>query len=203
MTGTFKRLRIGALASGGLLLAIAVVCEALAGWPEGALSFLAAAVTTASWLVAAGVATLARPRMLIGWLLVFGGFTLALDGALTSFAEVIASRDMVLAAWAGWVGSWMFWPQLTASAAIYLLFPDGGLPSRKWGWAAALAVVGAALGACASALSLGPLDTVGPLEAIANPLGLVPGIQHLIPVAAIILNVAFVAGLVALRLRKV
>src|ERR1700712_2315116 len=81
--------RVGALALSCLLLAVAIVSEAQAGWPEGALPFLAAVVTTVSWLVTGAVATRARPPMAIGSLLLFSGLSLALDGALTSVAEVI------------------------------------------------------------------------------------------------------------------
>jgi hypothetical protein len=120
------------LALSCILLLVAIVSEAQAGWPEGTLPFLAAVVTTVSWLVTGAIATHARPGMRIGTLLIFSGLSLAADGALTSVAEVIASRDEISAAWVGWLGSWLFWPQLAALAAIYLLFPSDTLPSRRW-----------------------------------------------------------------------
>jgi two-component system, NarL family, sensor kinase len=203
VTRAAKISRAGTLALSCLLLAVAILSEAQAGWPEGALPFLAAVVTTASWLVTGAVATRARPRTVIGTLLIFSGLALAVDGALTSVAEVIAPRDEISAAWIGWFGSWLFWPQLAALATIYLVFPSDTLPSRRWRWVVVLAVVGSTVGMVGSALSPGPLAVVGPLHSVVNPVGILPAAPHLIPVAALLLNGAFVLGLIVLRVRPV
>ncbi|MEF2976586.1 sensor histidine kinase [Subtercola sp. YIM 133946] len=202
MTHASSVWRAGAVALSGLLLAVAIVSEARAGWPEGHLAFLAAVVTTVSWVVTGAIATHARPRMVIGTLLILSGLSLAVDGALTSVAEVIAPRDESSAGWIGWLGSWLFWPQLAALSTIYLLFPSDTLPSRRWRWAVILAIFGSTVGMVGSALSQGPLAESGPLHSVVNPVG-IPGAQHLIPVAALLLNGSIILGLRLLRVRPV
>ncbi len=194
---------ISLLVSGAGLTAVAIACEASSGWPHGVWSSIADALTDVSWLVAGGVAAYVRPRMSVGYLLLLGGLFLALSGALTAWAGYLATADADAGAvaWIGWVGGWIFWPHLAALAIVYLLFPDGTLPSRRWWPAVVLPVAAVVAGMLATALAPGALASEGPLATVMNPIGGVAGVEALLPVAVIGLNITFVLGLIALRVR--
>ncbi len=84
-----------------------------------------------------------RPANPIGWLLAGTGLAYA-TGA---FSLVLAyfPRTRTLANWLGWV--WLF--GLGLGVFVLLLFPSGGLPSRRWRpavWAAGIGLAGWVLG---------------------------------------------------------
>ena len=177
-------------------------------WPGGVPSLVADYVTVATWLASGAVTVSARPRSPFGWLLLGGGLWLAVGGGLTGQAAFEASSGRSAdAAWLGWVGNWIFFPHLAAAAIIYLLFPDGLFPDgsvRRSRWLAwvVLAIVSDLVGMLLLALTPGRLASSGPLAHVNNPIGGTNLATDAFPVAVIGLNVAFIAGLVALWRRR-
>jgi hypothetical protein len=122
-------------------------------------------------LVGASVAAL-RPRNRIGWLLCVGG----LGFPLWDFTEAYATYHLhlrplpggLVAAWStNWVWALSWW----MPGLLFLLFPTGRLPSRRWAPIAGMVVGVSALVVTLTALAAGPLvqfpDT-------ANPIGVIP-----------------------------
>jgi hypothetical protein len=95
-----------------------------------------------------------HPRNPIGWM--FCG--LALYGTLTESSEgwgYFAAERGVSGGWLGeWIILWGWILELTVWTIVFLLFPDGHLPSRHWRLVAWIAVAGSALALPGQALSL-------------------------------------------------
>jgi two-component system NarL family sensor kinase len=200
---------------GGVLFAVGfglavwgLAAYASVGWPGGAWSVSADFATLATWLVSGVITATARPRSPFGWLLLGGGLCLAVGGALSGQAAAdAASGRLQDAAWLGWVGNWIFFPHLAAAAVIYLVFPDGLFPDARiresrWRIWAAVAVVADLLGMVLLALTPGRLATSGPLTRVDNPIGGTALAADAFPVAVVGLNIAFIAGLVAVWRRR-
>ncbi|NUW40091.1 sensor histidine kinase [Nonomuraea rhodomycinica] len=94
-----------------------------------------------------------RPRLVIGWLLVAGG--------LASAANILSANLNLLLD-----GPRLDWPivnvtwqvgELTLGVLLPLLYPNGRLPSRRWGWVAGLALAGVALDWAAVSVRSHPL----------------------------------------------
>jgi hypothetical protein len=83
-------------------------------------------------LVGAAVAAL-RPRNRVGWLLCVGG----LGFPLWDFAEAYATYHLFIqpvpaGMLAAWGTNWLWAPTWAMPALLFLLFPTGRLPSRRW-----------------------------------------------------------------------
>ncbi len=114
-----------------------------------------------------------RPENPIGWIFCTVGLILG--------AQVFASGyvDYTLLAGPGalpgveyiaWVSSWIGGPAaLLAATFLFLLFPNGRPPSRRWWPVAWMAIVGSAMSTLGGALQPGPLETH---PSIANPVGI-------------------------------
>jgi signal transduction histidine kinase len=121
------------LIAGGLVLdRIAADRHVAASGPSWLYPFLAAAVVAPA-AVGALIAT-RRPHNPIGWILVFGGLSLAAVLTAQTYASVALDAypgSLPGGAWAALIASqWPFffaWP-----VAVAFVFPDGRLPSRRW-----------------------------------------------------------------------
>jgi len=113
-----------------------------------------------------------RPRNPIGWLLLTVGLLWMLLGASDYYCIYgVAQPGSVPfpVVWAG-ITNWLWVPGAgLLGTYVFLLFPDGRLPSRGWRPLAWLSGVVIALLSVGVALSPGPLVNVGPIQ---NPFGL-------------------------------
>jgi len=114
-----------------------------------------------------------RPRNAIGWLflaasLCYGFQTLAVAGSL-----VIPGQLQLPVRSLSWLSGWLWLPAVTLPTSyLFLLFPDGHLPTRRWrpaGWLTGIGLGGLIL---AILLHPGPLPELGVDNA--NPFGLQP-----------------------------
>jgi hypothetical protein len=101
---------------------------------------------------------------------------------------------------AAWLESWLWVPQLGSVLLVFLLFPDGRLPSRGWRWFAWLSALLVLVGALLSALAPGPIISLGPIR---NPLAVesLPSVYK--SVERVVTALVFVAAIsLFMRLRR-
>jgi hypothetical protein len=125
------------------------------------------AFTTAGALVAAR-----RPGIPIGWLLLAEGLVWELVGSLDAYVRdvsVAGPGGLSSGVVAAWVLNWVWIPAFGVQVLLFLLFPDGRLPGRRWRVVLWLAAVGSVLVLAARVFMPGPLTEA---PAIGNPFGL-------------------------------
>ncbi|GID28020.1 hypothetical protein [Paractinoplanes brasiliensis] len=141
-------------------------------------------ITAALAIVGVLLAT-RRPANPIGWLLTGVAFVWSTNDFTHHYARYAlehAPGSLPAGLATGWFASWNYALAFPLLPLLFLLFPDGRLPSPRWrpvGWAAA--------GAAVVLVVLSPLR-LGPLEyfpTIRNPTGLVP------PVVVIAIGLSF------------
>jgi signal transduction histidine kinase len=217
---TLKERRTAVLARGVALLAylISGFAIALAITNRSALrnvdlagAFVQAIVPALAIAVVGGLIASRRPRNPIGWLLLAGATSSALQGLASQYAVhslVIDRGSLPAVEWVAWVGATfggLEYPGIVA--LILLLFPDGRPPSPRWRLLVlvdiALAVANTAIGF----LDPAPLQSPG-APTVPNPLllahikGLEMGpVGYVIYLAGLLVVVAAAASLVV-RLRR-
>lgn len=78
----------------------------------------------------------------IGWILTIFGLTFTV-GAI---GETVALTDSPLAPWGGWLGTWQWVVSMTLILVqLPLRYPDGRLPSPRYGWVTPISALGVAL----------------------------------------------------------
>ena len=126
-----------------------------------------------------------RPDHPIGWLFCVVGLLAGVNHFCAEYAiyALLSQPDSLPGGRvAAWVASWCGLPANALLVFVGLLFPDGGLPSRRWLPFAWLNVAVAVVGTVAVAFLAGPIPTLASIE---NPLG-VEGAQTLLgPVATV------------------
>ncbi|HJV04148.1 MAG TPA: hypothetical protein VJ868_02685, partial [Actinomycetota bacterium] len=125
-----------------------------------ALSILIPALTLTSATVGALIAS-RHPRNPIGWLFLGMGSVWGIAGLGTGVASLAAAGIIPVTGVvrvADWVGSWVYIPGVIIPVTfLFLLFPDGHLPSRRWRWVAGAAVAAVVVICAETALGPGPL----------------------------------------------
>ncbi len=112
------------------------------------------------------------PRNPVGWLLLIQGLCWELSGALAGYANyVLFARPGFLAggAVAAWALNWLYVPAIGAAVLLFLLFPDGRLPSRRWRPVVWLLALGLVLSLDANMLAPGTMSNAAP---VSNPFAL-------------------------------
>jgi hypothetical protein len=119
--------------------------------------------------------TVRRPQNTIGWIFCASGLLWAVGGAADTYAGYgLRSPQVSLPAeqFMAWLGSWTWAPPLGVLVTfLFLLFPDGRLPSRRWrpvAWVGAAGTTGITV---AYAFGQRPLEGY---PEIPNPFG-IPG----------------------------
>ncbi len=112
--------------------------------------FAGNAVFAAIFLAMAGVGALVgsrKPESPIGWLLLVSSCVIASAFVASAYATYGYRVDdgLPLLPWAAWMSTWP-WPLGIGLMVtfLFLLFPDGSLPSRRWkpvSWASGIAIV--------------------------------------------------------------
>jgi hypothetical protein len=113
------------------------------------------------------------PENPIGWILCAGGLALGISysaGSYADYALFASSRPLPGVEYAAWVSNWTGITALLLTAAfLFLLFPDGRLPSRLWRPVAWAVVIGSVISTLGSAFASGTLETH---SSIVNPVGI-------------------------------
>ncbi len=146
-----------------------------------------------------------RPENPIGWIFCVGGLVNVVQDFALRYADyTLYAQHGALPGgrYMAWISSWVGSPSLMVLAVLlFLLFPNGRLPSRRWRPVVWMAVGGGVIVALAVALRPGALDT----HSIANPLGFGGGIgsvlQVLGSVGGALVPVSLLASVTSLILR--
>src|SRR4029453_2982499 len=121
-----------------------------------------------------------RPDNLVGWLVLAEGGAWLIAGVLVSYANVaLPSRAATVSAW---IANWEWIIPIGLVGVIFLLFPTGALPSKRWRvvvWAGTLA---AAVTVVVAGFTPGPLPEA---PAVANPFA-VPALMPVIAVLGVV-----------------
>ena len=179
-----------------------------AGLGSRAAEVLAGLGYLATTYIGALIAT-RRPQNPIGWTLVAAGVVLAMAAFASEYgAYAVLTEPGRLPAGrvVAWLGAWAWWAAAGCVITfVFLLFPDGRLPSPRWrvaAWVASSSLVAVAL---VHALPPGPL--IGEFAFVDNPFGIDAAGGVLVPLrrwAFLLLTANAVASMASLvvRLRR-
>ena len=94
-----------------------------------------------------------QPRNAIGWILLATAMFWVVSQAALEVAAYAEAGAIPITRWVlflDWLGAWSFTPGIYFPATfVFLLFPDGRLPSRRWrpvAWISAIGIIGITLG---------------------------------------------------------
>jgi hypothetical protein len=116
-----------------------------------------------------GTLVVSRRGGVIGWILLGIGLGHALTLAGREYGIYALEHGLPAADWAIWLGTWS-WMDIGLLAIVFVLFPDGRLPSRRWLPVPAAAVVAELVVAGGNAVYPGPMFSGAPRGAVDNPL---------------------------------
>jgi hypothetical protein len=126
-----------------------------------------------------------RPANPVGWLLCLCGLVIGIDHFSAQYAiyALLAQPGSLPAGEAvAWIANWILHSIVALLVFVFLLFPTGRLPGRRWRWLAWLTVAILLVDATSHALISGPIHGLGPIR---NPLG-VEGFSNVHDIALLI-----------------
>jgi signal transduction histidine kinase len=142
------------------------------------LSTVAFGVFAVGSTIAGAVIVVRQPRNVIGWLLLvipFWGAFAFMAGDYATYALVTAPGSLPFGRAAAWLDRWVLVPAACLPVLLFLLFPDGRVPSGRWRpvlWLACVAPpVTAALFALTPGRMTGAFAQLTPIRVI-NPTGI-------------------------------
>ena len=156
-----------ALALGALVVGSGVVVFPLGAGPDG--TVMVGAVSAVGYGTAGALLARARPRNLLGWLLLLiGAFSgvasAAAASAVSPLVDAGAGRTF-----SAWLGSWLWFPALSlVPTVVLLLYPSGVVGSRARRALLVVAALGISAVSAALALSADAVDDIVP--GLENPL---------------------------------
>ncbi|HET7385735.1 MAG TPA: hypothetical protein VFJ19_03630 [Nocardioidaceae bacterium] len=142
-----------------------------------------------------------RPENRVGLVLCVLAVGFPLEDVADSYATFTlrtAPGALPGGAYAGWVANWAWLVTYGAIPVVFLLFPDGRLPGRRWRFVAWFAVLDAGLFAVLSALAGGGL---GDFPNVANPFGLLPVVIADLQPLVLLPAIAVLAAVLSLVVR--
>ena len=165
--------------------AVALTAAAGTAWlgvadaARGEAASLKPVLLTAVWVVPGVLLTLARPRLVLGWLALGEALLFAAAGLGEQWVRQSGDGSGADIAWAAWVTDRFSAFLAVGVWLVLVLLPDGRLPSRRWRplVGAILAVQCLALAAFATVRgpAAGPDSSLPEsAQAVANPVGLLP-----------------------------
>jgi signal transduction histidine kinase len=184
-----------ALAVAGAWLSVTVIGVDLPGDLEAGPSgwFL---VGTLAFVAAGGLLARARPANAVGWVLLAIGIVWQLY-ALAGLGRVAAyvSSGVASGPWLAWAWDVLWVPGVALVPALFLVFPEGRLPSRSWRWvaillAAATATLFVAVGLRPGAFTNTPLDNPIGIAALARLAPALEAVGNLMVVVAVMAALA-------------
>ena len=156
------------LAAGVLLVVTRSIRPAGDPWQVGILFYVA----FLSFATVGLIIAVRRPSNPLGWLLLLIGLTLSLNELLRYYADyTLTYKPGALPAGlaVGWVSTWIWAIIFPILPLVFLLFPDGRLPSHRWRPIAWVAGLSGGLVLLVVPFRAGPLEY---FPAIENPVGL-------------------------------
>jgi hypothetical protein len=153
--------------------------------------------------VGAVIVSRSSPKNLIGWLFCATGLLWGVTHISTQYARyalLAVPGSLPAGEAAAWMMSWVWVPAAGLAVFVFLLFPDGRLPSRRWSWFFWLSLILILAGAILQVLAPGEVWDVG---GIYNPLGVegLPNVWKLIQTLVFTLMFISVASLFVRRVR--
>jgi signal transduction histidine kinase len=194
-----RRMAWGLLAFGVVLACAGLVLSALNGVRGGLLSPTLFTLTFLGFGLTGSLVASRRPDNSIGWLLLGTALGLVTLGLSTQYATYAVQTDpgaLPGGVWAAWVISWawgaVIGPMVTF---LFLLFPDGHVPSRRWrpvAWVAGvdLAIIAVAGMVNPNADSGLPVGNPIGIEAAGKAVDALIGVAFLILLILALLSVA-------------
>ncbi len=191
--------------SSGLLGFLSTSAQDRSGFGVGFL-FTVLTVLILTFPTVGAIVASRRPENPIGWIFCAVGLDFGVGTFASNYADyALFVRPGVLPGveYAAWVSSWIAGPSaLLAAAFLFLLFPTGTLPSRRWQPVAWMALIGSPLSALKGALRPGPLDVHPSID---NPLGIGGAIGGVLEalgrVGTVALSVCVLLSVISLILR--
>ena len=152
MNGAGVTARLVARTGAGLALVVAVAGISFAWGHEGADGLgvfgpvsAARILSHCAYALVGGFVAARRPANPVGWIFLAGGAAMTLQLGLEEYAQraiVLEPGEWPAAVVADWLAEWLWILPLAALQFSMLLFPDGGLPSRRWRHVARVLVAG-------------------------------------------------------------
>ena len=186
---------------------VGLVFQSLTGRAQegtpGVTGALAGGFIVLTWALAGALIAIRQPRNAIGWILLGIAVEWSISDLAWGYATYALSHPGSLAggAVAAVIYNAVFFLAFGLLALLFLLFPDGSPPTRRWrpvGWLAAVTSVSLFAG---TMLSTDPIDN---FPGVTNPFGLIPSTNDSGAVGLVLFLAAFgalVASVVALLVR--
>jgi hypothetical protein len=133
-------------------------------------------VAFGSMVIVGTLLAIHRPKNPIGWIFLSGAVAQMLVGVADQYADYFLKpewSDLPQLTMLFWIASWAWVIAFVIPPTFgILLFPTGGLPSKRWRYVAWLGIAGISLLIMADMLKPGSLDDEGRLPHGDNPIGI-------------------------------
>jgi hypothetical protein len=201
----FLKQRSGIFAGVGLtLLVVTLIATTALPSDEGILVGMILILWLGSLGAVGALVSARRPENPVGWLLLTSALLISLSfcaDAYASYSLQLGHGPLPLDRFMAWLTLWLTIPGFGAFIFVFLLFPNGQLPSPRWRWLVRVGVVGLAALVLGVAIRPGPVDAVPTIDnpmgieaahevsdLVEGPIGLLDGILVLAAVASLVVR---------------